>query len=243
MDLKEAIADIRPAIVQIRVGDRSSSVVDGTGFFVSETCVATAWHVVKDGGPFLVGLAYENHSRGRANFTLVDADVEASWEEADLAILLLKENPFPDAEGRNELTHESFGQPPCAIAQMTGDRPDDGESITISGYPLEYGVLITTSGSIASSWAYENYGEFEPPGSGVKKRTFDIYVADTQANPGNSGGPTYRLTDGAVIGVCIQVEGAEIWDELGHLPELANAGLTLIRPTSYLLELMRGSGL
>src|SRR5438132_584434 len=57
--------------------------------------------------------------------------------------------------------------------------PADGEPIAISGYPLAEPTLVTTSGHIACSWTIHNHQ--------------DHYLADVTANPGNSGGPVYRL--------------------------------------------------
>jgi S1-C subfamily serine protease len=71
----------------------------------------------------------------------------------------------------------------------------------------------------------------------------DAYLADVQANPGNSGGPTYRIADGAVIGVCIETRLTPTYHESGAPASLANAGLTVIRPSRYLTNLILSAGI
>lgn len=94
---------------------------------------------------------------------------------------------------------------------MTTGRPRDGEPIAVSGFPLNKPVLISTVGHLASSWPIEidatNVG-FTP---GVPRVERETYLADVTANAGNSGGPVYRLSDSAVIGVLVAGEGAQAW--------------------------------
>ena len=85
---------------------------------------------------------------------------------------------------------------------------------------------------------YEAEVEGGPPGFRTP-HPVDVFVADVQGNPGNSGGPAYRIGDAAVVGVCLQVQGAPTWNARGEVGAFAaNAGLTVIRPARYVLELM-----
>jgi S1-C subfamily serine protease len=94
---------------------------------------------------------------------------------------------------------------PQAAAKLSSKRPEEGEPIAVSGYPLRKTVLITTSGAVASSWDYD-VKEVQSPGAPDWFRLpniADSYLADMHVNPGNSGGPVYSVENGAVIGVCV----------------------------------------
>ncbi len=120
MDLKQASDVLRPVVVQI--DDRDGNVI-GSGFFVDDKAhVATAWHVVANLPSPTVALAQPNTENMRANFTGVNAallGIRIDEEEIDVL----------------------YG-----TATLDSTRPDDGESIAISGYPLANPALVTTSG-------------------------------------------------------------------------------------------------
>jgi S1-C subfamily serine protease len=246
MDLKDAIKAIRPSTVQIR----TPTGVLGTGFFVAESGhIATANHVVEaagNAGPLLIGLAHENTENMRANFTLVDAEIVATEPTLDLAILRPTLNPFAAEIGTGIVINNEALPLPHAVATLEPARPEDGEPVAISGYPLSNPALITTSGALASVWAYEQYErqvEGAPPGF-VMTDVHDVFVADVQGNPGNSGGPAYRIDDGMIIGVCLQVRTAPTWNAEGEIGEFsANAGLTVLRPARDLVEFLGAVGI
>lgn len=91
----------------------------------------------------------------RGNFTGAGADVVAEDERHDLAILRMRANPFTGellsgfviGDHHLELL---YGKP-----RLSTDRPEDGEAIAISGYPLANPILVTTSGAIAAAWNYD----------------------------------------------------------------------------------------
>lgn len=236
MDLKEAIEAVRPAVVQI--DDRDGNVI-GSGFFVDDKAhVATAWHVVEDLPAPTVALAHPNTEDVRANFRGIGTVVVAKDEHHDLAVLEMARNPF-DGEMHSAIV---IGEEEIDLlygtVHLDATRPDDGEPIAISGYPLENPVLVTTSGAIAAAWNWDTHDVRTPSGVTFPEMS-DVYLADVQANPGNSGGPAYRISDGAIIGVCIRVQGAPTWDETGADSDFAaNAGLTEIRPVRYLVSLI-----
>ncbi len=245
MGLKEAIGEVRASIVQIR----TMAGVLGTGFFVAESGhIATAQHVVDAAGvdQILVGFAHDNTENMRANFTLVDAAAVAGDAARDVALILPSRNPFADPIGTGFVINDVELPLPHRVATLDPARPADGEAIAISGYPLSNPVLITTSGAVASAWPYD-VEEVTPPGAPpgwTMPSTLDLYVADVQGNPGNSGGPAYRISDSAVIGVCIQVQMAPTRNASGEVGEFAaDAGLTVLRPARYVLDLMATAGI
>ena len=63
-------------------------------------------------------------------------------------------------------------------------RPQEGEPIATSGFPLGKQILMTTSGTIASSWDWD-LREVPVPGStGTKSIVEDVYLADLHVNGG-----------------------------------------------------------
>jgi hypothetical protein len=68
-------------------------------------------------------------------------------------------------------------------------RPRDGELVLTSGYPLDASVLVSNAGIVASSWSFD-IAEMPipnaPPGFS-RPDVADVYLADIEVNPGNSG--------------------------------------------------------
>jgi S1-C subfamily serine protease len=56
-------------------------------------------------------------------------------------------------------------------------------------------------------------------------------LADVIVNPGNSGGPVYRVSDGEIIGVCVafRVGRGSIADNVFFY----NSGLSVVIPIKY----------
>jgi S1-C subfamily serine protease len=244
MELAEAIAAVGPAVVQVQSAEGN---VSGTGFFLDEEAhVVTAFHVVDGLADVAVWVATPNSDNARANFVGCAAVIVAEDPVHDLAILRLQQNPF-----RGEMRFAEEGDLVCATATLAPGRPTDGEPIAISGYPLGYPVLITTAGAIASAWAHETVeapvnDDPEAPEDFTMSEVLDLYVADVQANGGNSGGPAYKVRTGEVIGVCIQTQLAPTHnpEDPEGIPELwADAGLTVIRPARYVSDLASSVGI
>ncbi len=144
MDLKQAIDVLRPVVVQI--DDRDGNVI-GSGFFVDDKAhVATAWHVVANLPSPTVALAQPNTENMRANFTGVNAALLGKDEPHDLAILEMARNPFEGEMRSGIRIDEEEIDVLYGTATLDSTRPDDGESIAISGYPLANPALVTTSG-------------------------------------------------------------------------------------------------
>lgn len=161
MDLKSAIKQIGPAVVQIRaISDPMQNHPLGTGFLVNEDAhVVTAKHVI-DGARQLaakvdssfqlgVGLAHENTENMRANFTIVGFQLIAEDERHDLALLKLGQNPFKGEVPTGIVIGDEPLPLPHSHVTLDTDRPLDGEQIATTGYPLSNAVLITNVGHVA----------------------------------------------------------------------------------------------
>jgi S1-C subfamily serine protease len=107
---------------------------------------------------------------------------------------------------------------------------------------------VTTQGIVASSWSvvvddlpHPTIPDVTLPGMR------DVYLADVQSNPGNSGGPVYSADDGAIVGVLVagrltNVLAGGAPAEVGGVPLLTNAGLALVIPAKYFSEMLDRNG-
>jgi S1-C subfamily serine protease len=135
---------------------------------------------------------------------------------------------------------------PLGVAKLSSDRPRDGSSIAVSGYPFGQPVLITTNGTIASAWSVDIKNAIPPgaPAGFTMPDIRDSYLADISVNPGNSGGPVYRAKDGSIIGVCVAFRPAPVVTESGPVTTSSgeklnyNSGLSIIVPIRYGEELL-----
>ena len=269
MELEGAIDSVRPCVVQIRlvVGQpRERPVTDqaiGTGFIVSRQAhVITAKHVI-DGARaaaqqnpghqvyLKVGLALPNSENMRGNFSLVGADLISEDAPHDLALLRMGANPFLGEMTSGIVINDEPWPLLHGQADLDPERPRDGESIAVSGYPLNEPVMMTNAGFIASSWSsdlHEVQLEGAPPDFTVPQMS-DVYIGDVQANPGNSGGPVYRVEDGRIIGVCVAGKGSPVWTSDGRpvvvlgQQLLYAARLTIMIPAKYVVALIDDQGI
>lgn len=114
----------------------------------------------------------------------------------------------------------------------------------MSGYPLNSPTLITTTGNLASGWASTEQ-QISDNGN-IRTVNINNYLADISVNPGNSGGPTYRVDDGCVIGVCTAYQNAPLMftDQNGGQAEIngrpvgINSGLSVVSPIKNVLDLV-----
>jgi len=267
MDVSGAIERIRPAIVQVRfqavglsdelrrsLGRPLAVHALGTGFLVNVDGYAiTARHVLQlgqqiagrieaDRKEILIGLASPNTENMRGNFSLVDFDEVDEDVHHDLALLKLRRNPFKGEVAR------VIGNIPLIFgaARLNPSRPEDGTAIAISGYPLSESVLVTNVGWMATSWSFVTQ---EVPIPGAPERLgrpqiADVYLADVEVNPGNSGGPVYSITDATVIGICVASKLAPVRNQDGQEADICNqrlfysSGLTMVVPIHYVVEIL-----
>jgi len=272
MSLADALDQVRLGIVQITLSafDLADNAVRnigrhffveslGTGFSASqEGCVITAYHVMEYGRHILdgieahqksiqVGLPEPNTETMRGNFALVDFDIVDEDKHHDLALLRLRRNPLVgevlsgfSQNGRRESLRFS-------TMTLHPKRPRDGAAVGISGYPLETSVLVTNAGWMATSWEID-VKESQVPGAPEWYRKIDVadvYLADVEVNPGNSGAPVYLIDNGKVIGVCVASKPAPVRDQ--HDKQVAvcgrelyySSGLTIVVPIRYAIDLLR----
>jgi len=261
VELPAAIDHIRPAIVQIRVDPArpspgSRGVVVGTGFWAhTDGLVLTARHVTRDaqkaidaspGSRLRLGLAIPNLTGPpvtiRSSFEIMDVDIVEEDPRHDVALLKASNNPF--TSGRTSGVHKVGNgwavNALWGLASLSDSPVADGESIAVSGYPLSEAALVTTSGGIASAFGsdiQEVQAPGGPPGFMVPDSA-DSYLADVAVNPGNSGGPVYRVVDGSVIGVCVAFRVAAGQLENQPSPFFYNSGLSVVVPIKYGQELI-----
>jgi hypothetical protein len=134
--------------------------------------------------------------------------VIATDEANDLALLRMEHDRFL----RDGVPHPSGGTFPATVAELEPTRPDDGEGVMISGFPLGYRYLLNSAGIIACAWG--DQGSPRPvdgadDGSDAAPRV-DRYLVDINVNPGNSGGPCYRISDQRVLGICEALQLVEV---------------------------------
>jgi S1-C subfamily serine protease len=282
MNLPQAIDRIRPCVLQIvvmalhlseelrsKVGTSFLSIPMGTGFLVnSEGYVITANHVIDESKKLLrddswlqakrksiqIGLALPLTENFRGNFHLVDSDLIDVDTTHDLALLKLKQNPF---KGEVHLGVSLSGKEiPNAVntATLSLDRPQDGDAIALSGYPLSNPVLITKGGWVATSWSYDRALKQvpgAPPGFVFPYIGDDTYLADIEVNPGNSGGPVYLVSNAKVIGMAVAMQrtSVTVTDEEGkEIPIKGprfwySSGLTVVTPARYIDDLLKKNGI
>jgi S1-C subfamily serine protease len=251
LSLVQAIERIRPSIVQIifsatglsqelrqKVGAFFLIEVLGTGFFInSDAYVITARHVLQHGREysklinaenksFKIALGLPNSDNFIANKVLVDFNVIDEDSKYDLALLRLRRNPFQGEVSSGIQIGEDLVPVPAVAVQLYPERPQEGQWIGVSGYPLRERVLVTNSGYVASVWTIPNY------------------LADVEVNRGNSGGPVYLVDESGVIGVCVASKGSPIFFDRGQVAKILDqelyysSGLTHVVPSTLIIELL-----
>jgi S1-C subfamily serine protease len=232
LQLPDAIDRIRCSVVQIeRVSDGPPQTV-GTGFVVArdgDLChVVTANHVVEEidsgaGERLNVAFAMPDvvtpEISVRAGFIGTGASVVEAVADKDLALLKVINSPGALAVAGRPV--EAYRTP----ARLSTSQNRDGVALAVSGYPLAEPSLVTNAGVLASTFSME--GEQE------------LLLGDFTANPGNSGGPIYTVSDAQVVGVCTAGRLAPLFGGTGAYA----AGLTLIVPAAEVAALLDRNGL
>jgi len=178
----------------------------------------------------------------RSSFGIVEAEVVEEDPRHDVALLRAADNPFSSgrSSGVQQVGSAVTVNPLYGLADFSDAPVRDGEHIAVSGYPLAEPALITTSGGIASAFGTD-VAEVQAPRGPVGLTipdTADSYLADVAVNPGNSGGPVYRTSDGTVIGVCVAFKVASAQLETQPSPFFYNSGLSVVVPIKYGLDLV-----
>jgi S1-C subfamily serine protease len=248
---KQAIARIRSSIVSVNTGDDSHPI--GSGVIVrggndDDGIVATALHVVHDVAPqeLQIGFPVPASEQVRGGATMLGATVIRTDEPNDLALLKMEQS----ASLTHGVPHPSGGRYPVTVAELEGERPDDGEHVMISGFPLGYRYILNSSGIIACAWG--DHQLLEDTESGIRKDVpLDRYLVDISVNPGNSGGPCYRVSDQRVVGICEALQLVEVaFDDEPHDDKsvvavddaqravLQKADITFVVPAKYVIALL-----
>ena len=212
--------------VPIRQGEKENQYPSGVGRLVA----GIALHV--DSPSVQI-----RESTSDIQMTVVDRD-----KKHDVALLKMVRSPFRNVrDPPMVLTRtEQVNSPVPGIVMFDVARPAEGEGVAISGFPL-YGLAMkTNSGTVASSW------ETDKRQSGPQLGLVDSYVTDVQVNPGDSGGPVYSVTTGAVIGLCDSFDIALVsQSDPSHSPVVINgknleynSGLANVIPAKYLVQLL-----
>lgn len=246
-----------------------SAVRGGTGFWVSdEGFLLTAAHVVDScpvtargasnesgvlrGHRLAVGLALPHtatdQTQTRENFTFVDAEIIDSDRVHDVALLRALQNPFrtrvTSGYTLNGMELE-LGRPRTATLSTRKIR--EGESIAISGYPLDQSVFDTNAGIVASAHSSKDFElptYFNSVTDQARVRVdFDLYECDMRVNHGNSGGPVYAVSSGEVIGICSAFRNAPLEAVERQRSDSYNSGLAVIVPIAYGTILMSKHGI
>jgi S1-C subfamily serine protease len=203
--------------------ERIPTCAAGTGLLVNRSGdVLTAAHVAQDVQAVIdaantagletalkIGLAMPNaeqpmHMRG--TFVDVPASIIALDPVHDVALLHMTYNPFDagtlDIVNYGSKKKSKFIKPNPTTVNFDVQRLRDGEQIFGCGFPVPESELITTMGSVASAWSFQNVNTAKAAGNST---IIDVIQADLRINPGNSGGPLFRLADQAVLGIIVEV--------------------------------------
>jgi hypothetical protein len=173
-------------------------------------------------------------SRSRT-FRVIRYDVLGCDDRNDLALLRLRKNPFKMPTNELQSSEEAVGGLRLGVASLRISRPRDGTPIVMPGYPLGEPALVSTTGTIASGWSVDLRETFVPDGKGGYEppNVADRYLADLQANGGNSGGAVFDMIDCAVVGVLVATRLTPIHGSGGLQ---ASADLAVLIPSRYVAE-------
>jgi S1-C subfamily serine protease len=255
-NLTEMVTTIKDCVVRV-TARFPNGVSSGTGFIVNtDGIVITAKHVIYPFGPSVAPQDIEIGIRlptVKGNLKILSSwqifrstAIVATDDSHDIA-LLRTNRPLAPFVFLKTPTRSIEVKPSAGILDVSELR--DGESVFTSGYPLDFPILITTSGAIASSDPITTEG----------LNILDIYWADMQANEGNSGGPLFSRTSGAILGMVegyrdapVTFQGSQDQGQgvtkmpdgsLLPRPLVYNSGIALIVPAHYVADLLRSNGI
>jgi hypothetical protein len=217
--------------------------IAGTGIVVSKTGdVITASHVAADSvklindlhalhidARMVIGISIPNTGNKvltvASNTSLNDVEIKAIDPLHDLALLHVTNLPVSRVLIKTPTQEvKSPGWP--APVKIAPERAKDVEPIFACGFPLGESALVTTSGTVASAWSDETVLTARALPNAMP---IDVYKLDIQITFGNSGGPIFRLSDNAVVGIVI--EGSTV---VGGAPTAV--------PSKYIAEFLANNG-
>ena len=194
-------------------------VVEGTGFFVNDAGdIVTASHVVNGTQQIiqklaesgihadtLIGVSLPNVDKNGLTISspteLFPVALVAVDPKHDIAVFHSTDNPFKSKS--KMFSGPGTPQRTTKFAQLTTDRPRDGQEVFACGFPLNESGMVTTSGAIASAWKTKKLLTATTDTDFV-----EVFWADLRVNGGNSGGPVFRIYDQAVLGMAVELDGS-----------------------------------
>ncbi|TPH17764.1 S1 family peptidase [Litorilituus lipolyticus] len=227
-DLVQVIAKVKPAVVGIGTHtptNRPQNVLRGTGFVIGDgSYVVTNAHVLPDmlNDELLEEMAVFIGSGKEAKVR--QADIVATSQRYDLAVLKLKGPPLPALT----LAHDEF--------------LPDGSAIAFTGFPIG-AVLglypVTHRGIIASITPtivpVPSAGQISIKMLKSLRNPYLVYQLDATAYPGNSGSAMYDQHTGHVVGIINKVFVQETKEAVIAKP----SGITYAIPVKYLRQILK----
>lgn len=170
--------------------------VEGTAFFVNKDgCLATNLHVLLGAieyqktehlsVPTICLILGSGRGQEKGTFSLLGVEKFLIKDSAlDLAVVKVQPNPFAVPELRNHVT----------VLRLAPRPPEDGELLAFSGFPGQSKVLSSRRGILSCFTVREH---------GITKLPVPVLEVATNCERGFSGGPLYRTSDAAVVGVVV----------------------------------------
>jgi S1-C subfamily serine protease len=194
---------------------KDGSFIVGTGLLINDTSdILTAAHVayaIQDVSkkladsniPVNLGVSFVVSNINspiviRSGTLSVGAQIIGIDPEYDIAVLQTAISP-EGIGSRVGGTNNTVAPKPLKFSVLN---PRDGQEVFVCGFPVGSRDLVTTSGTIASAEAFEPLLTANAHGFPSPK---DVYKVDLRISPGNSGGPLFRESYGAVIGIIVEV--------------------------------------
>ena len=227
--------------------------VVGSGFFVNDSRdIVTAFHVVNGAqepgtgfipgvrqviqsleakgihGIAVIGVNLPNVESPRLRLTsamrFFPATLVAMDALHDIALFRATINPFTNMGMLSMVpTVQGIPQAKAKFVKLDSRRPRDTEEIFACGFPFGEAGLVTTLGAIASAGKTK---KLLSDASEAFPWPVDVYWVDLRLNPGNSGGPVFRMKD-SVLGIVVE--------ELGSLG--------IVVPAKYVVEFLQAHGI
>ena len=234
-DLPDTIAKIKPAVVIVGTYKETDSPrfrLRGTGFVVR--------HTNKDSSNLVITNAHVLAQPADADVdATVVVQIRTSPNELQMRLAVVLE-----VDRQHDLALLQFQGPPApALTVGDSDAVQEGLTIAFTGFPIG-GALgfspVTHRGMISSIAA----AALPTPTAralnaqtirSVRAGSFNIFQLDGTAYPGNSGGPLFDPTSGAVLGVVnmVFIKGSR------ESALSAPSGITYAIPSKFVNELLQ----
>ncbi len=197
---KEQIEYVRNSVVHLEVHSKNGKKLKdsggGTGFFISNNLIATAFHVSKAMGKDIEGIeslqiVCTKFSYLDNNSFIIPVKLEITDEENDLAIY-----SFNPIELRQQW--ESFTVTPLQISDKL---PDIGDEVMLVGFFSPYSYPLSSIGTV--SMITED--RYTPAYSKDNVIFNNAIFSDLTSLPGHSGGPLYSFETQIAVGINVRI--------------------------------------